>query len=166
MLKSNVMRFRLLTLLAICAFVFSSCGSSQYASKNGRQINYGAMSSLADALRLQSGVQIVGSAHNTKVAIRGVNTSKSSTSETFTASPTGGPVQRQTTVLTDVEPLFLVDGTIVGNSYNQASRVVNVQDIVAIKVLKSYAETNSFGEQGKNGVIKITTQQGQQSHGK
>lgn len=161
------MRFRLLSLLAITAFVFSSCGSSQYASKNGRQINYGAMSSLADALRVQSGVQIVGSAHNTKVAIRGVNTSKSSTSETFTASPTGGgPVQRQTTVLTDVEPLFLVDGTIVGNSYNQASRVINVQDIVAIKVLKSYAETNAFGEQGKNGVIKITTQQGQQTQGK
>ena len=97
------------------------------------------MSSLADALRVQSSVQVVGSAHNTKVAIRGVNTSKSSTSETFTVSPTGGPVQLQTTVLTDVEALFLVDGTIVGNSYNQASRVVNVQDIVAIMVLKSYA---------------------------
>ncbi|MBX2874403.1 MAG: hypothetical protein KTR30_19940 [Saprospiraceae bacterium] len=145
----------------IIVLLVSACGSSQYASKGGRNIDYASMSTLADALRLQSGVQVVGSAHNTKVSIRGVNTSKSSVSETFTSSPTaGGPVQRQTTVLKDVEPLFLVDGTIVGNSYNQANRVVNVQDIVSIKVLKSYSETNAFGEQGKNGVIKITTQQG------
>ncbi|NRB53002.1 MAG: hypothetical protein HRU41_35400 [Saprospiraceae bacterium] len=148
------------TLLCIVLIV-SACGSSHVANKGGRSLDYSSMSTLADALRVQSGVQVVGSAHNTKVAIRGVNTSKSSTSETFTASPTGGgPVQRQTTVLKDVEPLFLVDGTIVGNSYQQANRVVNVQDIVSIRVLKSYSETNAFGEQGKNGVIKITTRQG------
>lgn len=153
--------------LLITVLVISACGSGQYATKGGRNIDYSSMSTLADALRLQSGVQVVGSAHNTKVAIRGVNTSKSSTSETFTASPTGGgPVQRQTTVLKDVEPLFLIDGTIVGNSYNQANRAVNVQDIVSIKVLKSYSETNAFGEQGKNGVIKITTRQGATVQGK
>lgn len=153
--------------ILLLALVIAACGTSQYANKGGRTIDYSTMSSLADALRLQSGVQVVGSAHNIKVAIRGVNTSKSSASETFTASPTGaGPVQRQTTVLNDVEPLFLVDDTIVGNSYNQASRVVNVQDIVAIKVLKSYSETNAFGEQGKNGVIKILTRQGESTLGK
>lgn len=148
--------------LFLLTLLISACGSSQYATtKGGRNIDYSTMSTLADALRIQSGVQVMGSAHNTKIAIRGVNTSKSSTSETFTASPTGGgPVQRQTKVLDDVEPLFMVDGTIVGNSYNQANRVVNVQDIVSIKVLKSYSETNSYGEQGKNGVIKITTRQG------
>lgn len=148
------------TLIILTLFI-SACGSSQYTTKGGRKIDYSTMSTLADALRVQSGVQVMGSAHNTRVAIRGINTSKSSTSETFTASPTaGGPVQRQTTVLKDVEPLFLVDGTIVGSSYQQANRVVNVQDIVSIQVLKSYSETNAFGEQGKNGVIKITTRQG------
>lgn len=153
--------------ILLFALALTACGSSQYANKGGRNIDYSTMSSLADALRVQSGVQVVGSAHNIKVAIRGVNTSKSSVSETFSASPTSsGPVQRKTTVLDDVEPLFLVDGTIVGNSYNQVNRVVNVQDIVAIKVLKSYSETNSFGEQGKNGVIKITTRQGQSVQGK
>lgn len=153
--------------LLILTLLIGACGSSQYANRGGRNIDYSSMSTLADALRVQSGVQVVGSAHNTKISIRGVNTSKSNVSETFTASPTGGgPVQRKTTVLSDVEPLFLVDGTIVGNSYNQANRVVNVQDIVSIKVLKSYSETNAFGEQGKNGVIKITTRQGQNVQGK
>lgn len=153
--------------LFILTLLITACGSTQYANKGGRNMDYSSMSTLADALRVQSGVQVVGSAHNTKVAIRGVNTSKSNVSETFTASPTGGgPVQRKTTVLNDVEPLFLVDGTIVGNSYSQANRVVNVQDIVSIKVLKSYSETNAFGEQGKNGVIKITTRQGQSVQGR
>ena len=151
-------------LILFLFILLSSCSSSQGISKGGRQIDYSSMATLADALRVQSGVQVVGSAHNTKVSIRGVNSSRSNSSETFTANPTGGaPVQRQTRVLEDVEPLFLVDGTIVGNSYAQANRAVNVQDILAIKVLKSYSETNAYGEQGKNGVIKITTRQGQQS---
>jgi hypothetical protein len=118
------------------------------------------MSTLADALRVQSGVQVVGSANNIKVTIRGVNSSRSSKSTTFAQQATGaGPKQRETTVLKDVEPLFVIDETIVGNSYAQAARGVNVQDIVSIKVLKSYSETNAYGSSGKNGVIKISTKQ-------
>lgn len=159
------MKFNFFTLFALF-FLVSSCGSSQYAGKAGRQIDYGSMASLADALRVQSGVQVIGSANNVKVSIRGVNSSRTSSSETFTTGAGKGPVQRQTTALDDVEPLFLIDNTIVGNSYEQANRAISVQDIVAIKVLKSYAETNAYGEQGKNGVIQITTRQGQASAGK
>lgn len=116
------------------------------------------MSTLADALRVQSGLQVVGSANNIKVTIRGVNSSRASKSNTYVVGAgRPGPTQAETKVLTDVEPLFVVDNTIVGNAYSDAARSVNVQDITAIKVLKSYAETNSYGESGKNGVILIST---------
>jgi len=144
--------------LLLASALLVGCGSSQSVGKAGRQIDYAAMSTLADALRVQSGVQVVGSANNTKVTIRGVNSSRSSNGTTFVQNAAGaGPSQAQTTVLKDIEPLFVVDKTVVGSTYANAARAVNVQDITSIKVLKSYAETNSYGETGKNGVILITT---------
>lgn len=123
-----------------------------------RQVDYSSMSTLADALRVQSGLQVVGSSNNIKVTVRGVNSSRSSKGTTFVQEAgKSSPQQRETTVLQDVEPLFIVDETIVGNTYADAARSINVQDIVSIKVLKSYSETNAYGETGKNGVIKIST---------
>ncbi|MCB0629064.1 MAG: hypothetical protein R2824_26900 [Saprospiraceae bacterium] len=145
--------------LLLGAICLTSCGTNQGVGKSERTIDYTAMSTLADALRVQSGVQVVGSQHNIKVTIRGVNSSRSTTGTTFVAGGTG-PKQRETTVLDDVEPLFVIDNTIVGNTYNAAATAVNVQDITEIKVLKSYSETNAYGESGKNGVIKITTKMG------
>jgi hypothetical protein len=160
MMKIHVFTKLCLGLLTF-AVVLTSCGSSQGVSKSGRSVDYTTMSTLADALRVQSGVQVVGSQNNIKVTIRGVSSSRTSTGNTFAVEATSpGPQQKQTTVLEDVEPLFVIDNTIVGNTYTAAATAVNVQDIVDIKVLKSFSETNSYGENGKNGVIKITTKMG------
>lgn len=146
-------------LIGVLAFTtFVACSSSQGVSKQSREIDYSSMSTLADALRVQSGVQVVGSANNIKVTIRGVNSSRSTKGTTFSqGAGSAGPQQRETTVLQDVEPLFIIDNTIVGNTYVEAARGINVQDIVSIEVLKGYSQTNSYGTSGKNGVIKITT---------
>ena len=144
--------------LLLCLVFWMACGSNQSIGSQGRQIDYSSMNTLADALRVQSGLQVVGSSNNIKVTVRGVNSSRSSKSTTFVqGAVSSGPQQRETTVLKDVEPLFIVDEAIVGNTYVDAARSVNVQDVVSIKVLKSFAETNAYGETGKNGVIKITT---------
>lgn len=150
--------FQLLFSLLLFAGL-AACGSTQNATAGkGRQVDYSSMNTLADALRTQNGLQVVGNANNTKVTIRGVSTGRSSKSTTYVQQATApGPAQKETSVITDVEPLFVIDKTIVGNSYETASRAVNVQDISSIKVLKSYSETNSYGESGKNGVILITT---------
>lgn len=135
-----------------------SCGTASDAvSKRDRQVNYAAMSTLADALRVQSGVQVIGTGNDIKVLIRGVNSSRGEQRTSVVGNATGGPTQRSTTVIQDAEPLFIIDNTVVGSSYDAAATAVNVQDIVDIKILKSYAETNAYGETGKNGVIKITT---------
>lgn len=149
--------FKLLPIV-FSVVLWTACNSSKPASSAGRQIDYSSMSTLADALRVQSGVQVVGSANNIKVTIRGVNSSRSSKGTTFAqGAGSARPEQRETTVLKDVEPLFIIDNTIVGNTYVEAARGINVQDIVSIEVLKGYSQTNSYGTSGKNGVIKITT---------
>ncbi len=53
------------------------------------------------------------------------------------------------------DPLYVVDGVIVGNSPEYAS--VNPMDIESMTILKDAASTAIYGSQGANGVILITT---------
>lgn len=57
------------------------------------------------------------------------------------------------------EPLYVLDGQIIGNSYRRVRDVVNAVDVKSIKTL-SGAEASFYGSQGANGVILITTKQG------
>jgi len=136
--------------------LLASCSGVQ-SGQAGRQIDYSTMATLADALRVQGGVQVVGSGTNSKVLIRGINNNRSESGMMSSDGPEGRPQSRQGTVTRDNEPLFVVDGTPVGNSYALAADAVNVQNITSIKVLKSYSETNNYGDAGKNGVILIET---------
>ncbi|MCB0597167.1 MAG: TonB-dependent receptor plug domain-containing protein [Lewinellaceae bacterium] len=54
-------------------------------------------------------------------------------------------------------PLFIIDGTWVGNSYSSAANLVNVEDIASVEVLKNPSETALYGRYGGNGVIIIHT---------
>lgn len=55
------------------------------------------------------------------------------------------------------EPLFVLDGHQLGNSYSDASRLVDMSDVQKIEVLNSLDGSSMFGLRGNNGVILITT---------
>lgn len=57
------------------------------------------------------------------------------------------------------EPLYVVDGLIIGNSYRQVRDVVQPVDVEEIKGL-SGADASFYGSRGSNGVILITTRKG------
>jgi TonB-dependent SusC/RagA subfamily outer membrane receptor len=89
---------------------------------------------LADYLKRIPGVQVSGSKDNPMVRVR-VSSS----------------------VQNDVEPLFVIDNTRVGNSYQSAASMVDVNDIKSVSVLKDVSSTSMYGMQGANGVIVIKT---------
>ena len=92
---------------------------------------------LADLLRKEPGLDVKGSAPNYRINIRG-----------------------KQAFLTSSEPLFVIDGIAVGNSYAQAANMINITDIQDIKVLKG-SEATSWGSRGANGVIEIRMKRGQ-----
>lgn len=59
-------------------------------------------------------------------------------------------------VSSDTTPLFVVNGTILGNSFANLYSTIDVNEIKRVRVLKSASETNRYGLQGGNGVFEIT----------
>ena len=55
------------------------------------------------------------------------------------------------------DPLFVIDNVPVGNSYNQAAHMVDVNDIQYVSVLKDPSDTSIYGFRGSNGIIMIKT---------
>ncbi len=92
---------------------------------------------LSDYLRRLPGVQITGSGSNVTVRVR-----------------------TSTSVSNTVEPLYVIDGNRVGNSYQSAASQVDVNDIQSVRVLKDVSSTSMYGMQGANGVILIKTKTG------
>ncbi len=85
---------------------------------------------LMDYLRGQPGVQF----HGDHVTIRGTRS--------FNA---------------DEEPLYVINGSIIGNSYQQANSVIDPNDIASVRILKDVTSTSNYGMRGANGVILIKT---------
>jgi len=56
------------------------------------------------------------------------------------------------------EPLYVIDGFIVGTGFNLNN--INVNDIESIEILKDAASISIYGTRGANGVILITTKSG------
>ena len=57
------------------------------------------------------------------------------------------------------EPLYVVDGIAVGNSFRQIQDIVQPVDVASIKAL-SGADASFYGSRGASGVILITTKKG------
>lgn len=89
---------------------------------------------LVDYLRKVPGLRITGRGSSATVMVRG-------------AGSIGG----------NNEPLFVLDGSPLGNSFSQVASSIDVNDIAKVKVLKDTASTSSYGVQGSAGVIEITT---------
>ncbi len=89
---------------------------------------------LSDYLRKVPGVQVTGSKNNPTVKVR-----------------------TSTSVTSGTEPLYVIDNTPVGNSYQSAAQQVDVNDIKTIRVLKDVSSASMYGMRGANGVIIIIT---------
>ncbi|RMG29633.1 MAG: hypothetical protein D6730_03660 [Bacteroidetes bacterium] len=83
-------------------------------------------------LRRQPGVIVQGSGVNARVQIRGVNSFSGNT-----------------------EPLFIVNGNDVGQSYARAAELLRGMEIKSVKVLKD-SDATLYGIRGAGGVIIIT----------
>ncbi|NJB87781.1 hypothetical protein GGR26_003567 [Lewinella marina] len=55
----------------------------------------------------------------------------------------------------DATPLFVVNGTILGNNFASVYNTIDINEIARVTVLKNVSDTNRYGMQGANGVIEI-----------
>ena len=55
-----------------------------------------------------------------------------------------------------IEPLYVVNGFIVGNSFRDLRVLIDANSVKSIKVVK-VAEASKYGSRGGNGAIEITT---------
>ena len=71
---------------------------------------------------------------------------------------TGVPlfISNANTVSGTAEPLYVIDGNIIGSSFSSVIDVVNPMDVKKIKPIKG-ADASFYGSRGSNGVIVITT---------
>lgn len=63
-------------------------------------------------------------------------------------------------ILGNNEPLYVIDGFIVGTDFNLNK--INVNDIESIEILKDAAAISIYGTRGANGVVLVTTKSGNQ----
>lgn len=124
---------RLFLFVAVSGMIFFSCGTAASSVGQGN-ISGTASQSLADVLRKNSSLMIVGSGDAVKINVRGA-----------------GSINLNT------EPLFVIDGVPMGNSYARANSAINPNMIESVRVLKSQSEVTVYGEDGNHGVILIKT---------
>lgn len=132
-------KFTFFSLLVI-SLLYVGCSSvgTSVSEETGRpegsisdDMNY--YRSLADYLQNIPGVNVQGSGNNAYVTIRGISSFN-----------------------TTNEPLYVIDGNSVGNSYTEANNIVSPTDIDYVQVLKG-PEASLYGVRGANGVIVIVT---------
>lgn len=145
------MKTTLLSLLSLGLLIFSSCTSTHSAQnkpynshetvRNGSFLgSAGSVDvrqshlDLATYLRKVPGIMVKGSGDNASAYVRGVNS-----------------------LSQEKQPLYVVNSTIVGNSFQQVNNAVDINDISNVTVLKDVASTNQYGMRGANGVIVIRT---------
>lgn len=135
-MKLPVLSLTLLVLMAGCASTESTKNSSQAelvtevnTERPGDSVSDDkhTFQNLGDYLQRIPGVQVNGQT----VIIRGINSFQSG-----------------------LEPLFVLDGQVIGSNYVQANSMVNVREIDYVKVLKG-SDAAIYGVRGGNGVVLI-----------
>jgi len=145
------MKLDRIIIAAIFSLTLSSCGLSgdlnrqndSYLSATGGDVaqygdNVPPATNLEDILRQLPGVIVTGNGSGTIVRIRGQVSSFN----------------------LDNTPLFVLDGTPLGNSFVRARNNVVVSEIDRIKVVKNAGDLGIYGVRGANGVIEIFSKRG------
>ena len=91
-------------------------------------------SNLGDVLRVQGALTVTGVHPNIKVYTRG-----------------------QSTIKLETQPLYIVDGTVIGNDYARAANAVNPINIASIQVVTDISRLTLYGTQANHGAIFINT---------
>ena len=91
---------------------------------------------LADLIRKQPGVDVRGQSPNYDITIRGKGT-----------------------FITSHQPIYVVDGLILGDRYADIVNSINIVDVDHIRVIKG-ADASAYGSRGANGVIEIHLRKG------
>ena len=120
-------------LIATLFTILIGCSSTGSTSATVQTSELG-FSSLLDMLRREPNLNISGSGYNATVTLRGIRSIEGNN-----------------------EPLFEVDGTILGNGYSSASSI-DVNSVESIRVF-SPSQSGIYGSRGANGVIKIKLKQ-------
>lgn len=141
----NMRQFCWLLLFALLASCGSARQTNQQANEDGpprerkipnsNKVDVNTAESgldLTTYLRRIPGVQITGSGERATIQIR--------------SNASGGAEYR---------PLYVVNGTVLGNDYGTVYRSIDPNEIESVQVLKTPAETSRYGSQGSSGVIYI-----------
>ncbi len=113
-----------------------NCSSSRYAKTQEEKESssrYPDNASLAQILTRTPGLIVSGTGDNVQVRVRGLST-----------------------ISGDPSPLYVLDGSVVGTSYDAVSQL-NGYEIASIRVLKDAVSTTRYGMMGASGVIEIRT---------
>lgn len=123
-------------------FIFTSllisCQTSRAVSGEGNMPSVSGPSienslDLTEYIRRMGEAQITGDGANAIISIRGV-----------------------TTINSDPNPLFVLNGNVVGRDYNQVYHMVDIQQLASVKILKNAGDIGLYGVQGANGIVEIT----------
>lgn len=131
------MRYLPIFILLTLSMVFISCSTSENVYRDSESVSnsetdFSKYRNLSDYLRRLPGVKIDGVGDDIDIQIRGVSS--------FGA---------------ELQPLFVVDGVVMGHSYGVVNGMINMINVNSIRVL-SGSEASDFGMRGANGVIVIT----------
>jgi len=138
-MKNLLYLFSLSLILACisCSTTQNSLDKESNQTADERRLENQANKDLADALRKNTNITVLGQGSDVKVLIRGTSSFGQHGQHT--------------------QPLYVIDGVAIGNSYVAANRVINPNDIKSIQILSSLSEVATYGERGNHGVIKIRT---------
>ena len=130
------MKNLLLFLFAASTLLPSACSPRQAANgmENPAQSGY---LTLADFLRRDPKVRLSGTGDDIVVYIRSTDT-----------------------ILGNYEPLFVIDEAAYASSYQEAARLIVVEEIRSVQVLSAAEGSARYGFRGSNGVVIITTKGG------
>lgn len=132
------MPLRYLLPLLILSGLFFACQTTNAVSgeRNNRSVSESSIENaldLTEYIRRMGEAQITGDGANATISIRGV-----------------------TTINSDPDPLFVLNGNVVGRDYNQVYHMVDIQQVSSVKILKNAGDIGLYGVQGANGVVEIT----------
>lgn len=117
---------------------FNSCASSDAMNRESNVIEQLMIENpdlqLKDYLRRISGLRVTDMGGQVKVVVSG-----------------------STTISGDNSPLYIVNDTPIGTSYEQVENAINIKDIDNIRVLRSSEAMTTYGMQASHGAILIYT---------
>jgi len=130
------MKYLPIFLLLCLPLIITNCSTTERAPRESRtadssEVDFSNYRNLADYLRRLPGVQVRGTGDNVNIQIRGASSFSSET-----------------------QPLFVLDGRVMGNNYSEVNRFLSMSEVSSIQVLTD-SEAGSYGIRGANGVIVI-----------